>query len=95
MVEELPQWSDAPPQKPKPAVVVERCGVDWELGTGLNTCQPLSQLSIFLLCVHSGVMLDVQNCNSNNITQVGQPQRRDVTKAAPLHWFETVGPGGH
>ena len=41
------------------------------------------------------VMRDVQNCDSNNITLVCQPQRRDVTKAAPLHWFETVGPGGH
>ena len=61
-----------------------------------NTCQPLSQLSIFLLCVHSCVMRDVhKNCDSNNKTHIGQPQRRDVTKAAPLHWFETVGPGGH
>ena len=47
------------------------------------------------VCLHSRVMRDVQNCDSNNTTHVGQPQKRDVTKAAPLHWFETVGPGGH
>ena len=68
----------------------------WWNGTPVNLYHSCQSFSCEVVFVHSGVMRDVhKNCDSNNTTHVGQPQRRDVTKAAPLHWFETVGPGGH
>ena len=80
MVEEEPQWSDAPPQKPKPAVVVERCGEDregWDGTEHLSTSNTVVNLSPLRSCVYIAVLCEIYK-TVTVITQLMLVNLRDV-----------------